>query len=129
MGKVSLKDFKELTCDLQTDIRVYCQKAADKSKNDLQKVQWHRNRKNRQYSKGWDWGFTLDTNVELTATVHNYTDWQLTWLLEHGHLVTNKVGGIGWAAPYPHIEPVFKRYSKEFVEDMSNINIHVEILD
>ena len=76
--------------------------AVQKLKNDSPKGSPHR----RKYAEGWT------TKVEKTrygiknVIVWNRTNYQLTHLLENGHIVRNKKGVYGRAEPIKHIEPV-----------------------
>lgn len=55
-----------------------------------------------KYARGWKVKEEKSTTIP-TYTVHNATDYQLTHLLEYGHVL--KKGGrvYGRAKPYPHI--------------------------
>lgn len=56
--------------------------------------------KTGKYAKGWRAKPGADQRNVANVIVHNATDWQLTHLLEHGHL---KRGGTGRVAARPHI--------------------------
>lgn len=62
------------------------------------------------YAKGW-----RTKKVKGKIIVHNATDWQLTHLLENGHL--NRKGGR--TAPVVHIRPV----EQQAIQDFTN---HIE---
>lgn len=58
------------------------------------------------YAKGWRLK-TLKMSGNVTdVVVHNATDYQLTHLLENGHVVVNAKGTFGRAPAHPHIKPV-----------------------
>lgn len=58
------------------------------------------------YAKGWRLK-TLKMSGNVTdVVVHNATDYSLTHLLEHGHVVINAKGTFGRAPAHPHIKPV-----------------------
>lgn len=74
--------------------------------------------KTGDYAKGWR--VTKDGD---TFIVHNATDYQLTHLLENGHVIRNKKGTYGRAPAHKHIRPVetwanreFQRLIKEGIE-------------
>lgn len=74
--------------------------------------------KTGDYAKGWR--VTKDGG---TFIVHNATDYQLTHLLENGHVIRNKKGTYGRAPAHKHIRPVetwanreFQRLIKEGIE-------------
>lgn len=57
------------------------------------------------YAKGW----TVKKETKLginSAIVHNRTDYQLTHLLENGHIIKNKKGEYGRTNGIKHIAPV-----------------------
>lgn len=54
------------------------------------------------YASGW----SVKQVDEMTAVVHNTKHYQLTHLLENGHVVRNKKGTYGRAPAIKHIAPV-----------------------
>lgn len=63
--------------------------------------------KTGSYAKGWKVG----TRRGSDYIVHNATDYQLTHLLENGHVIRNKKGTYGRAPAHKHIKPFdFPRY-------------------
>lgn len=68
----------------------------------LKAVSWKTNT-GKRYSATWAvkklrWG---------SYAVHNTKNYQLTHLLENGHVAVNKKGVVGRAAAHKHIEPVY----------------------
>lgn len=63
----------------------------------------------RRYAEGWRW--KKDKNGTV---VYNATNWQLTHLLENGHVVINGTGRVGDAPAVKHIEPVEQWANEEF---------------
>lgn len=127
MKTTNIEKFHKLTAKIkgmEKTIQTYSEYTADTLK---EKPKWKRNRSTRTYNSGWKYDMVYWSKTEISGWVHNQTDWQLTWLLENGHLVTNKKGGVGWAAPHPHIRPVFDEESKNFVDDMRKLEIEVDI--
>lgn len=61
-----------------------------------------------EYAKGW----TVKKDGKLTQTVHN-KKYQLTHLLENGHVIRNARGTYGRAPAHPHIKPVEEWASAE----------------
>ena len=59
---------------------------------------------NGRYAKGWK-----ATKKDGGWIVHNATDYQLTHLLENGHVIRNKYGEYGRAPAYKHIGPAEQR--------------------
>lgn len=82
--------------------------------------------KRGRYLSGWT------TEVEKTysggygVVVYNKTDWQLTHLLENGHLIVNKKGGTGWASAHPHIDPAYRSVKNKFVKAMEEVKIKID---
>lgn len=63
-------------------------------------------RKTGDYAKGWKVKKERGKDGLQTVTVHNKTNYQLTHLLENGHVVRNKKGTYGRTRPIKHIAPV-----------------------
>ena len=55
-----------------------------------------------RYTRGW----RVKKEGRLSAVVHNATDWQLTHLLEKGHVIRNKYGTYGRARAFSDIKAV-----------------------
>ena len=72
------------------------------SKESVQKLRNTSPRKTGSYAKGW----TTKREGEMDIIVHNRTDYQLTHLLENGHVIKNKKGVYGRTHPIKHIKPV-----------------------
>lgn len=64
-----------------------------------------------------------DDDVE--SMVWNDGNWQLTHLLEHGHQIVNKRGGVGWASMKPHIKPTYDKLKPKFIKEMKNVDIEL----
>ena len=62
--------------------------------------------KTGDYAKGWTVKREPGLNGINNVTIHNKTDYQLTHLLENGHIVVNAKGVVGRAPAHVHIAPV-----------------------
>ena len=125
--KTNIEDFHKITAkiqDVEKTVKEYTEFTAERLTTE---PTWKRNRRSNTYNQGWRGDMVTRTKTQSTGWVHNATNWQLTWLLENGHLVTNKKGGVGWASPHRHIKPIFQEESENFVDDMRNLDIKVEI--
>ena len=122
MKWTKLDNFKGFNFEIQMT-----QVIEDNAKQATEKLkvarQWKRNRKTRQYNNGWEYKMYDSNSQSVSALVKNEKDWQLTWLLEHGHLIVNKKGGVGYASAHQHIKPVFDKQSKQFIKDMKDVKI------
>lgn len=65
--------------------------------------------KTGSYAKGW----SAKKQGEMDVVVHNRTDYQLTHLLENGHVIRNKKGTYGRTPGIKHIAPVEEWASDE----------------
>lgn len=63
-------------------------------------------KKTGSYASGWRVKKLVERNGVTDVVVHNATDYQLTHLLENGHIVRNKKGTYGRAPAHKHIAPV-----------------------
>lgn len=102
----------------------YAEECVDKVRaNSRAAVESHRGR----YVQGWTTR-KEDTNHQYYGVrVWNETDWQLTHLLEYGHLITNKRNGVGWASAHPHIDKAFRSVKNRFIKAMQNVDMKVDI--
>lgn len=78
------------------------------------------------YFAGWDFFVDKKTEDDYGGKVWNSTNYQLTHLLENGHLIVNKKGGVGWASPQAHINPVFQEIKPKFIQAMRDVGIEIE---
>lgn len=78
-----------------------------------------------QYAQGWR---VEDKKYksEYYAVVHNATDYQLTHLLENGHIIANKRDGTGWASAKPHINPAYRSVKNKFIRAIKNAKINID---
>lgn len=77
----------------------------DTSKESVQRLKNTSPKKTGSYAKGW--AVKKETKRGITsAIVHNKTDYQLTHLLENGHIIRNKKGEYGRTNGIKHIAPV-----------------------
>lgn len=68
-----------------------------------------------RYAKGWRVKKEVGKG-EVYCTIHNKTDWQLTHLLENGHVTRNG----GKTKPIVHIAPVAEQCISEYVKNVEN---------
>jgi len=78
-----------------------------------------------KYQQGWTVKGEYDGEDKYEVRVWNATDWQLTHLLENGHLITNARNGTGWAKAHPHINPAFKSVRNKFVKAIKNAELKI----
>lgn len=67
-------------------------------------------RKTGNYAAGWE----VKQEGKYDYIVHNSTNYQLTHLLENGHVIRNKKGTYGRAPAHKHIKPVETWANREF---------------
>lgn len=82
------------------------------AKESVQKLRNSSPKKSGSYAKGW----RVKLNRDGSAIVHNATDYQLTHLLENGHVIRNKKGTYGRTNGIKHIEPVEQWANDELVQ-------------
>ena len=96
------KDVKKVTTD-----------AIDKtSKESVQKLKNTSPKKSGKYARSWTTKRERGRDGLVTVTVHN-KQYQLTHLLENGHIVRNKKGEYGRTRGIKHIAPVEEWASSE----------------
>lgn len=79
-----------------------------------------------RYAKGWRTRKEKLPSEQYGVVVYNETDWQLTHLLENGHVIVNKKGGEGWANANPHIEVAYKAVKNKFIKAMENVSFRID---
>ena len=67
------------------------------------------------------WGIKKEAGVgQMNVVVHNKKHYQLTHLLENGHVVRNKKGTYGRADAIKHIAPAAEKAEQSLVERLEN---------
>lgn len=94
---------KDLLDEVNKEVRDATKHGIDTvSKESVQKLKNTSPRKTGSYSKGW----AVKREGEMDVIIHNRTDYQLTHLLENGHVIRNKKGTYGRTNGIKHIAPV-----------------------
>lgn len=86
---------KDVERSAKTNIQTVARESVQKLKNTSPV-------KTGSYAKGWG----VKRLGDMDVVVHNRTDYQLTHLLENGHVIRNKKGAYGRAPGHKHIKPV-----------------------
>jgi len=86
---------KEVEQSAKTNIQQVARESVNKLKNTSPV-------KTGSYAKGWG----TKKQGDMDVVVHNRTDYQLTHLLENGHVIRNAKGTYGRTHPIKHIAPV-----------------------
>lgn len=121
----NLDDFKGIR--LNMDLAKIIKENAEEATETLHSINdWKMHRSTKSYSAGWIMKMKVYNKDDVYAQVYNKTNWQLTWLLENGHLIVNKRGGVGWSAPRKHIEPTYDKQVQKLIDDMKNIDIKAD---
>lgn len=89
----------EVNKDVEKSAKANIQRVAKES---AQKLRNTSPVKTGSYANGWG----VKRQGEMDVIVHNRTDYQLTHLLENGHVIRNKKGTYGRAPAHKHIKPV-----------------------
>lgn len=103
----------EILDDYSEEVRKVTDAAINATAKDaVQKLRNSSPKKSGSYAKGW----RVKLNRDGSAIVHNATDYQLTHLLENGHVIRNKKGTYGRTNGIKHIEPVEQWANDELVQ-------------
>lgn len=98
---------KEVLDEYSKDVKDATNNAISKtSKEAVQKLRNTSPKDTGKYAKGWTVKKERGRDGIETVTVHNKTDYQLTHLLENGHVVRNAKGTYGRTNGIKHIAPV-----------------------
>ena len=82
-------------------------------------------RRNKKYVDGWE-AEAKNTRTGYEVEIKNVTEYRLTHLLENGHLIVNKRGGVGWASPHPHIQAAYDAIKNQYINAMENVKVSIK---
>ena len=88
------------------------------SRETVQRLRNTSPKKNGSYARGWSLKKVKSRANVTDVIVHNRTDYQLTHLLENGHVIRNKKGEYGRTRPIKHIAPVAEWAENELPNDI-----------
>lgn len=100
---------RECAVVLETTSKEVADEAVQKLRNTSPK-------KSGKYARGWRVSVKSGRGGAKTYVVHNSTNYQLTHLLENGHIVRNKKGTYGRTRAFKHIAPVEEWAGNELVK-------------
>lgn len=122
---------KQAIDDMNQDVIQKCNEAGDKAAKDAAKMLKQTspvrndgcNRKYKPGSYAKSWGVTREGMAGIgvvSYTVHNKKHYQLTHLLEFGHIIA-KTGGR--SKSFPHIAEANRQAAEQFVRDVENMKL------
>jgi hypothetical protein len=119
---IPLSKFKKFKAEIHMDEAIL--KSASSMVTELKRDSPNGYRHKKKYRSTWTSTFYPK---EHRALVYNNDkiNYRLTHLLEHGHVIVNKKGIVGWAEPQPHIYPAFVNVSDEFVKRMNRVPLEL----
>lgn len=104
---------KNLLDEVNKEVQQAAEEGIDESsKAAAKRLKANSPKRKGEYAKGW----TVKKEGKLTRIVHNKTHYQLTHLLENGHVIKNQYGEYGRVNGEKHIEPVEKWAADDVVE-------------
>lgn len=105
---------KEVKKVINDSIEKVSKECVQKLKNTSPKGTPHR----RRYAEGWRKKKVKGRNGIDEVTVHNATNYQLTHLLENGHVIRNAKGTYGRTNGIKHIAPVEEYAQTELPQEI-----------
>jgi len=111
-----LNNYRE---DIQEDVEEVTDTITKEAKQELiqssrEKFKLHG--REQPYYKGWSVKLQTRNKLKYHKVIWNKTNYQLTHLLEFGHVTRNG----GRTKAVPHIRPVEEKYKVEFVDKLEN---------
>lgn len=104
---------EDLLDEVNLEVRQVTEESIDaSSKAAVKKLRENSPKRKGDYAKGW----AVKKEDKLTRVVYNKTHYQLTHLLENGHVVKNQHGEYGRVNGEKHIEPVEEWAANDVVE-------------
>lgn len=117
MAKDSILDIKDILNDYSVEVQESIVKVAENvAKKGADKLKQTSPKRTGKYSKGWRVK-TIKGRGEVSSTIYNATNWQLTHLLEKPHLLRN--GRL--STPKVHIYPVEQQCIKEYETEVEKV--------
>lgn len=110
------KILKDYSIEVNDDVLTVAKDVANEYVGKIQDVSPvnQKNTKHKgRYKKGWKAQVTKEQN-DINVVIYNKSDWQLTWLLENGHLLRNG----NRTKPQVHIAPVNEDAQREFETEL-----------
>lgn len=123
---LDIRDYHEIKIDIDDEVNSIVQKYGDKICEDVKEYSPKSNRRrkgHKPYADTW----TATRDKPSVVVIHNKENYRLTHLLENGHFIVNKKGGVGWSAPKPHIGRAFDKEREAYISAMEHIGINVVI--
>lgn len=106
----------EYSKDVQEAIANAAITVANEGANELKNTSNTYKIRTGKYNKGWRVN-TKRGNGYIDCTIHNATDWQLTHLLENGHLKRNG----GRTRAFVHIRPIEEKCITKYTQNVEKI--------
>ena len=102
---------KQILDEFSDKVNEVLDKAANSTADEsVEKLQNTSPSRSGDYARGWK----VKIEGKGDVIVHNATHYQLTHLLENGHVIRNKKGTYGRAPAHKHIRPVETWANREF---------------
>lgn len=114
LSKEIMKALENYSDDISELVKEAADDVGKEAVQELKNTSPKKKRKGGRYAKGWKLKKEKLGKNKYSVKIHNKTDYQLTHLLEIGHVTRNG----GRTKAIPHIRPVEEKYSKEYEKEL-----------
>lgn len=106
--------------DIELEYKNIIEESCSELSQDITKTALQEFEGKGDYARSWTFKIDKDKLGDYSGVVYNKEHYQLTHLLENGHVSANQYGTYGRVAPHQHIKPCFDKIKSGFIDRMNS---------